>query len=151
MEATALLDRKIPARQVYDRQAIMASDASDFAVASYSIEGLPELSFSEELTLEERGESSSTRELLAIQRTLQHWEGSDTIARPFFSRRSAIFHTDLAEYLLSVSSPTPSQASRCGLPSLATANFLTHFIISIAVLENVPPDAGLQKNATFPH
>jgi hypothetical protein len=33
----------------------------------------------------------------------------------------------------------------------ATANFLTHFIISIAVLENVPPDAGLQKNATFPH
>jgi hypothetical protein len=25
---------------VYDRQAIMASDASDFAVASYSIEGL---------------------------------------------------------------------------------------------------------------
>jgi hypothetical protein len=33
----------------------------------------------------------------------------------------------------------------------ATAIFLTHFIISIAVLENVPPDAGLQKNATFPH
>jgi hypothetical protein len=27
----------------------------------------------------------------------------------------------------------------------ATAIFLTHFIISIAVLENVPPDAGLQK------
>jgi hypothetical protein len=33
----------------------------------------------------------------------------------------------------------------------ATANFLTHFIISIAVLENVPPDAGLQKRATLPH
>jgi hypothetical protein len=33
----------------------------------------------------------------------------------------------------------------------ATANFLTHFIISIAVLENVPPDPGLQKRATFPH
>jgi hypothetical protein len=33
----------------------------------------------------------------------------------------------------------------------ATANFLTHFIISIAVLENVPPDAGLQKRDTFPH
>jgi hypothetical protein len=31
----------------------------------------------------------------------------------------------------------------------ATANCLTHFIISIAVLENVPPDAGLQKRATF--
>jgi hypothetical protein len=33
----------------------------------------------------------------------------------------------------------------------ATANFLTHFIISIAVLENVPPDTGLHKRATFPH
>jgi hypothetical protein len=77
MEATASLDRKIPARRVYERQAIMASDASDFAVASYYIEGLPEFSFSAELTLEERGVSSSTRELLAIQRTLQHWAGSD--------------------------------------------------------------------------
>jgi hypothetical protein len=82
MEATALLDRNIPARRVYDRQAIMASDASNFAVASYSIEGLPKFFFWAELTLEERGESSSTRELLAIQRTLQHWAGSDTIARP---------------------------------------------------------------------
>jgi hypothetical protein len=82
MEATASLDRKIPARRIYDRQAIMASNASDFAVASYSIEGLPEFSFSAELTLKERGESSSTRELLAIQRTLQHWAESDTTARP---------------------------------------------------------------------
>jgi hypothetical protein len=31
----------------------------------------------------------------------------------------------------------------------ATAMFSTHFIISIAGLENVPPDAGLQKIATF--
>jgi hypothetical protein len=31
------------------------------------------------------------------------------------------------------------------------AILLTHFIISIAVLENVPPDAGVQKRATFPH
>jgi hypothetical protein len=31
----------------------------------------------------------------------------------------------------------------------ASVIFLTHFIISIAVLENVPPDAGLQKRATF--
>jgi hypothetical protein len=31
----------------------------------------------------------------------------------------------------------------------ATASFLTRFIISSAVLENVPPDAGLQKRATF--
>jgi hypothetical protein len=43
-----------------------------------------------------------------------------------------------------------SQASRCGDTfACATAIFLTHFIISIAVLENVPPDAGLQKGATF--
>jgi hypothetical protein len=33
----------------------------------------------------------------------------------------------------------------------ATAKNITHFIVSIAVLENVPPDAGLQKRATFPH
>jgi hypothetical protein len=33
----------------------------------------------------------------------------------------------------------------------ATAKILTHFIISIAVLEHVPPGAGLQKRATFPH
>jgi uncharacterized membrane protein YagU involved in acid resistance len=33
----------------------------------------------------------------------------------------------------------------------ATAIFLTHFVILIAVLEYVPPDAGLQKRATFPH
>jgi hypothetical protein len=31
----------------------------------------------------------------------------------------------------------------------ATANFSTYFIISIKVLENVPPDAGLQKRDTF--
>jgi hypothetical protein len=33
--------------------------------------------------------------------------------------------------------------------SCATAKKLTHFIILIAVLENVLPDAGLQKRATF--
>jgi hypothetical protein len=60
----------------------MASDASDFAVGSYSVEGLPKFSFSDELTLEERGESSSARELLAIQRTLQFWESSKTLGRP---------------------------------------------------------------------
>jgi hypothetical protein len=31
----------------------------------------------------------------------------------------------------------------------ATANILSHFIISIVVLEDVPPDAGLQKRDTF--
>jgi hypothetical protein len=81
-EATASLDRKVPARRIHDRRAIMASDASDFAVASYSIEGLQELSFPDELTLEERVESSSTRELLAIQRTLQLWRSSDVISQP---------------------------------------------------------------------
>jgi hypothetical protein len=41
------------------------------------------------------------------------------------------------------------QASRCGTPWLALLQFLlTHFIISIAVLE-MPPGAGLQKRATF--
>jgi hypothetical protein len=31
----------------------------------------------------------------------------------------------------------------------ATAKILNPFIISIAVLQNVPPDAGLQKRATL--
>jgi hypothetical protein len=82
MEATALLDRKIPAHRVHNRRAVMASDTSDFAVASYLVEGLPKFWFSDELTLEERGESSSARELLAIQRILQFWESSETIRRP---------------------------------------------------------------------
>jgi hypothetical protein len=50
----------------------MASDASDFAVASFLVEGIPELSFSDELSWDERGESSSYRELMAIDRTLVH-------------------------------------------------------------------------------
>jgi hypothetical protein len=75
-EATASLDRKIPARRIHDRRAIMASDASDFAVASYSVKGLPDFSFSEALLESERGESSSFRELLAIDRTLAHMESS---------------------------------------------------------------------------
>jgi hypothetical protein len=45
----------------------------------------------------------------------------------------------------------------CGIPRpqdvghlcLRYCMFLAHFIISITVLENVPPDAGLQKRATF--
>jgi hypothetical protein len=81
-EAMASLDRKVLARRIHDRRAIMASDAWDFAVASYSIEGLPEFSFADELTLEERGESSSTRELLAIQHTLQFWKSSDVTSQP---------------------------------------------------------------------
>jgi hypothetical protein len=44
-----------------------------------------------------------------------------------------------------------SQSNLKSPQTLATVNFLTHFIISIAVLEKVPPDAGLQKRATFPH
>jgi hypothetical protein len=71
-EATASLDRKIPARRVHDQKAIMASNASDFAVASYLVEGLPELSFSKSLEESEREKSSSFRELMAIYRTLVH-------------------------------------------------------------------------------
>jgi hypothetical protein len=43
-----------------------------------------------------------------------------------------------------------TQASRCGNTfACATAKIVTHFIISIAVLKNVRPGAGLQKRATF--
>jgi hypothetical protein len=45
--------------------------------------------------------------------------------------------------------PTRIQASRCGNTfGFATASF-NLFIISIAVLENVPPYAGLQKRANL--
>jgi hypothetical protein len=45
----------------------------------------------------------------------------------------------------------------CGIPRpqdvghlcLRYCNFFNPFYLSIAVLENVPPDAGLQKRATF--
>jgi hypothetical protein len=42
----------------------------------------------------------------------------------------------------------------CGIPRPQDVGhlrfaLLTYFIISISVLENVPPDAGLQKRATF--
>jgi hypothetical protein len=36
-------------------------------------------------------------------------------------------------------------------PCWRNCKFFNPFLISIAVLENVPPDAGLQKRATFPH
>jgi hypothetical protein len=42
-----------------------------------------------------------------------------------------------------------SQSNLKSPQTLATAIFSTHFIISIAVLENVPPDAGLEKKAAF--
>jgi hypothetical protein len=79
MEATASLDRKISARRVHDRRAVMASDASDFAVASYSIEEIPEFSFSAELQDEEKKESYLVRELLAILRTLDHINDSSQL------------------------------------------------------------------------
>jgi hypothetical protein len=78
-EATASLDRKIPARRLHDRRAVMASDVLDFAVASYLLEGLPEFSFSDELTAKERGELSSHRELLAISRTLDFMKRSGSL------------------------------------------------------------------------
>jgi hypothetical protein len=79
LEATASLDRKIPAHRIHDRRAVMARDASDFAVASYSIEGIPEFSFSAVLQEEENKESSSVRELLAILRTLDHINDSSQL------------------------------------------------------------------------
>jgi hypothetical protein len=71
-QATATLDRKIPARRVHNRRAIRASEASDFAVALYSVEVLPDFSFSEDLKESEQGESSLYRELLAIDQTFGH-------------------------------------------------------------------------------
>jgi hypothetical protein len=45
--------------------------------------------------------------------------------------------------------PTLTHASRCGnIFAFATAN-LNLCIISIAVLDNLPSDAGFQKRATF--
>jgi hypothetical protein len=42
------------------------------------------------------------------------------------------------------------QASRCGTPLLALLQFfLAYYIISIAVLENVPPNSVLQKRNTY--
>jgi hypothetical protein len=79
LEATALLDQKIPARRLYDRRAIMASDASDFAVASYSVEGMPKFSYTSMLDPSEREESSSVRELIAIERTLNHMSQSESL------------------------------------------------------------------------
>jgi hypothetical protein len=79
MEATASLDRKISARRVHDRRAVMASNASDFAVALYSIEEIPEFSFSAELQDEEKKESYLVRELLAILRTLDHINDSSQL------------------------------------------------------------------------
>jgi hypothetical protein len=42
-----------------------------------------------------------------------------------------------------------SQSNLKSPPTLATANYLTQFRISIALLEHVLPDAGLQKRTTF--
>jgi hypothetical protein len=72
MEATALSDRKIPACRIEERRAVMASDASDFAVALFSVEGMPDFSFSDKLKEEEKKTSSLHRELLAILRTLEY-------------------------------------------------------------------------------
>jgi hypothetical protein len=57
----------------------MASTASDFAVASYSVEGMPEFSYTSTLDLSEKEESSSVRELLAVERTLDHMAQSGNL------------------------------------------------------------------------
>jgi hypothetical protein len=62
--------RKIPARHVELNQAVIASDASDFAVASYCLAGLPYFEFLMDLSEEEKLFSSSRRELIDVDRTL---------------------------------------------------------------------------------
>jgi hypothetical protein len=50
--------------------------------------------------------------------------------------------------------PLTSYHSQYNLKSphtLATANVLSHFIISVAVLNNVPPTQGYTKEPPFPH
>jgi hypothetical protein len=79
LEATASLDRKIPARRLHDRPVIMASNASDFAVASYSVEGMPKFSYTLTLDPSVREELSSVRELLAVERTLDHMAQSGSL------------------------------------------------------------------------
>jgi uncharacterized membrane protein YagU involved in acid resistance len=71
---------------------------------------------------------------------------------PFFFFNACILRYYLSKPLTSLSCPL--NAVFPGLKmwdtfACATAILLTHFIISIAVLENVPPYAGLQKRATF--
>jgi hypothetical protein len=44
-----------------------------------------------------------------------------------------------------------SQSNLKSPQTLATAKILTHFIISIAVLENVPRTQGYRKEQPFPH
>jgi hypothetical protein len=44
-----------------------------------------------------------------------------------------------------------SQSNLKSPQTLATANFVTHFIISIAVLENVTSTQGYRKEPPFPH
>jgi hypothetical protein len=72
--------------------------------------------------------------------------------RPFFfMRRSEIFHRLGGITPFGVFSNAFPGRKMWDTFACATAIFLSYFIISIAVLKNVPPDAGLQKRATFPH
>jgi hypothetical protein len=70
-EAEMSLERKIPAGRYRPTRATLASDASDSAVASFCVDGLPAFDFFSFLTEEEASWSSSRRELLALQRTLE--------------------------------------------------------------------------------
>jgi hypothetical protein len=57
----------------------MASDASNFAVALYSVEGMPKFSYTSTLDPSEKEELLSVRELLAIERTLDHMAQSGNL------------------------------------------------------------------------
>jgi hypothetical protein len=69
-EAEVSLERKIPAGRFWQTQATLASDASDSAVASFCNDRLPAFDLFSSLTEEEKLWSSSCRELIALQRTL---------------------------------------------------------------------------------
>jgi hypothetical protein len=71
---------------------------------------------------------------LVCAKNLRKW------AEKAFASSTLVFHALVAMH---------SQSNVKSPQTLATANFLTHYIISIAVLENVPPDTELQKRATF--
>jgi hypothetical protein len=68
-ESEVALDRKIPAGRYLPTMATIASDASDTAIASYCIDGLPSFELFSFLTPHEMSYLSSQRRLLALYRT----------------------------------------------------------------------------------
>jgi hypothetical protein len=96
---------------------------------------------------------------LSCHNVKAHFRGTvnTTIKRAIYPYVLFLFNVCILRYYLSKPLTSLSCSLNTVFPGLkmwdtfacATAIFLAHFIISIAVLENVPPDAGLQKRATF--